>query len=1123
MVLPFYFLNKAFFVFLQSIFEHSMKHFIFLCSFVIFACACSTKEDTLFEELPASETGIDFVNRSLEKKEFNIFNYRNFYNGGGVAIGDVNNDGLSDLFVTSNFEDNKLYLNKGGMTFEDITVKAGIVGKKFWSTGVTFADVNGDGLMDIYVCNSGSRDARGNQLFINQGIKGDIPSYKEMAKEAGLADGGLSTHAAFFDYDRDGDLDMYLLNNSFTPIDKLGYTNLRDVRDNLGGDKLFRNDSPDGKGIKFTDVSEKAGIYGSLIGFGLGITVGDVNNDNWPDIYISNDFYERDYLYINQHDGTFKEDLENQMPHISLSSMGADIADINDDGNLDIFVTDMLPGDDRRLKTTSIFEGYNLVDLKLKRGFWHQYMRNNLQLNNGDGTFSEVGQLAGVHATDWSWGALIFDMDNDGQKDIFVANGIAKDLTDQDFVDFLGDRNTMQQMLNGKKFDYKEFTDKISSVPIPNYAYKNEGDLKFSNQAKSWGLEGPGFSNGSAYGDLDNDGDLDLVVNNVNAPLSVYKNKTNEKLKNHYLTIHLKGTGRNLNGIGAKVTLFQQGKIKVLQQMPNRGFQSSSDHQMVFGLGQNSQVDSLQVIWPDDNMQVLKSVKVDQVLTLDYAKASGKFVFAPLVTKPLFADVTSKTLAYTHQESLFNDWDRDVLLKQKFSTQGPAMAVGDVNGDGLDDVYLGGGAGQKKQLFVQQASGQFKESVQADFNFDQTTENTDAIFFDADGDKDLDLFVVTGSNEFEINAPELHDLLYLNDGKGNFKRDLRFPTIFENGSCVTAADMDHDGDLDLFVGSRMVSTKYGLSPSSNLYINDGTGGFKNYSKRFMPEIGELGMVTDAEWADVNKDGYADLVVAQDWGGIVVFKNERGRKLVKQEMVPGSEGLWGCLKPADIDGDGDMDFIAGNFGLNSKIKASVEFPATLSVCDFDKNGTVEQLISCVTEDGNIYPMVLKGELQRATPAIKQKFIKYKDYANKSVDELYSDEQRVGMVLRQITTTESAFLINDGKGNLTLQALPYQAQFSPIRSIEVGDFDHDGQDDILLAGNFFDSLPEWGRFDANYGLMLKGLGKGKFTVKTSQKTGFKTMGQVRKMAIAKGKGGNFVVLAKNNDKAQVFQVK
>ena len=1099
-----------------------MIKFFSLLAVGLFLGACSSNENTLFEELPASETGIDFVNRSLEKKEFNIFNYRNFYNGGGVAIGDVNNDGLSDIFVTSNFEDNKLYLNKGSMKFEDITVKAGIVGKKFWSTGVTFADVNGDGLMDIYVCNSGSRDQRGNQLYINQGIKGGIPSYKDMAKSAGLSDGGFSTHAAFFDYDRDGDLDMYLLNNSFTPIDKLGYTNLREDRDNLGGDKLFRNDSGDGMDIHFTDVSTEAGIYGSLIGFGLGITIGDVNNDNWPDIYISNDFYERDYLYINQHNGTFKEDLEQEMPHISLSSMGADIADINNDGNLDIFVTDMLPGDDRRLKTTSVFEGYNLVELKKKRGFWNQYMRNNLQLNNGDGTFSEVGQLAGVHATDWSWGALIFDMDNDGQKDLFVANGIAKDLTDQDFVDFLGDRNTMQQMLNGKKFDYKEFTDKISSAPIPNYAYKNEGNLKFSNQAKAWGLSGPGFSNGSAYGDLDNDGDLDLVVNNVNAPLSVFKNKTNEQLKNNYLTVHVKGIGKNLNGIGARVTVYQQGSMQVLQQMPNRGFQSSSDHQMVFGLGQKATIDSVEVIWPDDQKQVIKGAKANGVLTVDYKNAHERFIYRSNNAKTLFTDVTKQTLAYTHTESAFNDYDRDVLLKQKLSTQGPAMAVGDVNKDGLDDIYLGGAAGQKKQLFIQQSNGTFKESFQKDFNLDQTTENTDAIFFDADNDTDLDLFVVTGSNEFDINAPELHDLFYLNDGKGNFTRDLRFPSIFENGSCARAADFDHDGDLDLFVGSRMLSGKYGLNPSSNLYVNDGTGGFKNQTKRFIADATEMGMVTDADWVDVNKDGYVDLVVAQDWGGIVVYMNDRGRKFGKATIIPGSEGLWGRIKAADIDGDGDMDFIAGNMGLNSKIKASVEFPATLHAGDFDKNGSIEQIISCVTEDGNTYPMVLKGELQRSTPTIKQKFIKYKDYANQPIEKLYSDEQREGATIKQIVTTESSFLINDGKGNFTRVSLPIEAQYSPIRGISVADFDQDGKMDILLAGNFFDSLPEWGNFDANYGLMLRGNGKGKYTVIRSKDSGFRTMGQVRNMGIIQSKRGKFVVLAKNNDKAQVFQV-
>lgn len=1101
-----------------------MKKILWAISCVGLLFSCAKTEDTLFESLPSSVTGIDFVNRSLERKDFNIFNYRNFYNGGGVAIGDVNNDGLSDIFVTSNFEDNKLYLNKGKMTFEDITVKAGIVGKKFWSTGATFADVNGDGLMDIYVCNSGSRDQRGNQLYINKGIKNGIPSYKEQAKEAGLEDGGFSTHAAFFDFDRDGDLDMYLLNNSFTPIDKLGYMNLRNERDKLGGDKLFRNDSPTTSEIKFTDVSAEAGVFGSLIGFGLGITIGDVNNDNWPDIYISNDFYERDYLYINQKNGTFKEDLENQMPHTSLSSMGADIADINNDENLDIFVTDMLPGDDRRLKTTSIFEGYNLVDLKLKQGFWHQYMRNNLQLNNGDGTFSEVGQLAGIHATDWSWGALIFDMDNDGLKDIFVANGIAKDLTDQDFVEFLGDRNTMQQMLSGKKFDAKEFIDKISSVPIPNYAFKNTGDLKFANQTKSWGLEGPGFSNGSAYGDLDNDGDLDLVVNNINAPLSVFKNKTNEKTKNHFLTVKLKGTAKNLNGIGAKVTVYQQGSSKLLQQMPNRGFQSSSDHQMVFGLGEKATIDSIKIIWPDDKLQVLKNQKADQMLTLDYTNANQLFKEIIRVKTPLFNDISANVLTYTHIESNFQDYDRDVLLKQKYSTQGPAMAVGDVNSDGLDDLYLGGSAGQAKQLFIQQKNGKFTESKQIDFGMDVTTENTDALFFDADKDNDLDLFIVTGSNEFEENAPELHDLLYINDGKGNFKRDVRFPSIFENGSCVAAADFDKDGDQDLFVGSRMISGKYGMNPSSNFYINDGTGEFKNQSRRFMAEINELGMVTDAEWSDIDKDGYIDLIVTQDWGQIVIFKNERGRKMTLASKIKDSEGLWNCIKPTDFDGDGDTDFIVGNIGDNSKLKVSPENPAFLHAKDFDNNGTIEQIISYLTEDGKTYPMVLKGELQRALPMIKRKYVKYTDYANQSITDMFTPEQMKDCVEKKITTTKTVFLINDGKGNFEMKALPIEAQFSRISAIETGDFDKDGILDILLAGNFYDVLPEWGRFDANYGLFLKGKGKGNFDVKKSSDSGFKTVGQVRKMYKLRGSANQeVVVLAKNNDKAQVFSFK
>ncbi len=1090
--------------------------------------SCDKKEDTLFETLSSSVTGIDFVNRSLDKREFNIFNYRNFYNGGGVAIGDVNNDGLPDIFVTSNFEENRLYLNKGDMAFEDVTLKAGITGKKFWSTGVTFADVNGDGLMDIYVCNSGSRDQRGNQLYLNQGIKDGLPTFLEKAEEFGITDGGFSTHAVFFDYDRDGDLDLYVLNNSFTPIGKLGYKNLRLQRDKLGGHKLFRNDMDPGASSKdgvpvchFTDVSEEAGIYGSLIGFGLGITIGDVNNDNWPDIYISNDFYERDYLYINQKDGTFSEELELQMPHISLSSMGADIADVNNDGNLDIFVTDMLPGDDRRLKTTSTFESYNLDEYKRKQGFWYQYMRNNLHLNNGDNTFSEIGQFADVHATDWSWGALIFDMDNDGLKDIFVANGIAKDLTDQDFVEFLGDNHTMQQMLEGKKFDYKEFVDKISSQPIPNYAFKNINGINFKNEVRAWGLEGPGFSNGAAYGDLDNDGDLDLVVNNVNAPLSIFRNKTSETLGASYLSVRLIGSQHNVNGIGTKVYVYSNGAQKLLQQMPNRGFQSSSDLKMVFGLGDIRQIDSLRVIWPDDRMQVLTQVKTNQTLTLSHRDADRMFVYKAPVHQNIFSDVTASLLSYLHTESSFVDYDRDVLLKQKLSTAGPAVAVGDVNGDGLDDIYLGGAAGQPKKLYIQKPNGKFVESVQKDFAFDITTENTDAIFFDADGDKDLDLFVVTGSNEFLPGSAELHDLLYLNDGKGNFTRQAGFPQILENGSCVTAADFDNDGDIDLFVGSRMISGKYGLDPQSNLYVNNGRGEFKNLTKRYIPRIQELGMVTDAEWADVDGDGYPDLVVAQDWGAVRVFKNNKGRELVLQDGIKDSEGLWTALKPVDIDQDGDIDFVAGNWGLNNKLKAGTAHPAILQVNDFDGNGSLEQIISCVTEDGKTYPMVLKAELQRAVPAIKKKYIKYKDYANKTVSELFGEENMKGTVEKRIVTTQTSFLINDGKGNFTIQALPVEAQFSVISAIETGDFDKDGVTDILLAGNFYDVLPEWGRFDACYGLMLKGKGKGKYVAMPPAQTGFRTSGQVRSMLkVRAGQGKELVVLARNNDHAQVF---
>ena len=1107
----------------------------------IWSCTSEhNQKEKLFDNLPASETGVDFINRSLDRKDFNIFNYRNFYNGGGVAIGDINNDGLPDLFLTSNFENNKLYLNKGGMKFEDVTQKAGIISKKFWSTGVTFADVNGDGLMDIYVCNSGSRDARGNQLYINQGIKKQnngpaLPVFVEKAKEYGLDDGGFSTHAAFFDYDRDGDLDMYLLNNSFTPMDRLAYANVRETRDKLGGDKLFRNE---GSGKKFTDVSAEAGIYGSLIGFGLGITIGDVNNDNWLDIYISNDFYERDYLYINQKNGTFKEDIENQMGHISLASMGADIADVNNDGNLDIFVTDMMPDDDYRLKTTTSFDSYELNQLKESRDFHHQDSRNMLHLNNGNGTFSEIGRMSGTSATDWSWGALLFDMDMDGKKDVFVANGILKDLTDQDYVAFLADNPDLQSMIEGtKKFDYKEYVNKMGSSPLPNYAFRNVGNgMKYENKAAEWGLGEPNFSNGSAYGDLDNDGDLDLVVNNNDSPVSIYKNLSVEKDQKNFLRVELHGYGQNPNAIGAKVYVYQGKETQYLQQMPNRGFQSSVDLTMVFGLGDTTgdkkpSADSLMVIWPDDKKQIIRQPKTNTTLQLAHKNANQVATFTSQITPAarLFTDVTGKAkLDYTHKENDFVDYNRDGLLKQMLSREGPALAVGDVNGDGLDDIFLGGAANMPRSLYLQQASGTFS-LTKAPFLLDAIyTEDVAATFFDADGDKDLDLYVATGSNEFE-DPTYLADRFYRNDGKGNFMWDKTMPRSLENNSCVVAADFDRDGDQDLFVGSRMVSGHYGQNPDQLLLVNDGKGNFRKATKELMPFSKEIGMVKDAVWADVDNDRYPDLVLVGDWMPITILKNKQGKgfERMDSEVLKNTGGWWNTIHAADLDKDGDLDFVLGNLGLNSRMIASANGPAHLYGNDFDRNGSYEQIITCYRPGPDGQPrecvMVQKPDLQKRIPSIKTKYIKHVDYAKAGFEDIFSAQQREGMTVKTVQTAETSILINDGQGNYTIEALPVQAQTSPIHAILTDDYNGDGKTDILLTGNFFDVLTELGRYDANYGLLLLGDGKMRFTGTKPEQTGFFVRGQVRHMLPIKGANGRqFVVLAKNNDLAQLFAV-
>lgn len=1118
-------LYKKFYGYIFMLIKSSKRLPLFHLSllFLLFvSCRQMPKEPALFTALQSDETGLQFSNKLTASSEFNMFRYMYFYNGAGVGAGDFNNDGQVDLFFSSNQSHNKLFLNTGNLKFKDVTAAANIPQDSSWSTGVSVTDINNDGLLDIYICKVGNFESlQGkNQFLICTGIdKNGVPQYADKAPEYGVDFSGFSTQAAFLDYDMDGDLDMFLLNHSVhqngTFAERKKFLGTFHP---LTGHRMFRND-----GNYFTDVTRETGINSSAIGYGLGIAVSDVNLDGYPDIYIGNDFHENDYLYINQKNGKFRDELNERIMHTSKFSMGVDIGDVNNDAYPEIITMDMLPSDPYILKRSLGEDEYHTFYMKIRYGYNHQYAKNALQWNRGNGNFSEIGMYAGISATDWSWAALWMDFDNDGLKDLFISNGIPKRLNDIDYVNYVSNED-LQQKIKSNAVSEKEMSviNNFPQIKLPNKFYRNKGNLSFEDLAASIKNDLPTYSNGSVYADFDNDGDLDVVVNNIDDDVLLYQNHSNDKGERPALTVRLKGAATNTCATGTKLILFAGNDIRTYEKFPVRGFQSSMETPLQAGLA-NTKLDSIFVIWPDNRFEKIQLGNNQKQITITYKKALPLFDYS-LLKKPVsdssfsVMDVTKKVnLQHHHEENPFNEFDREPLIPYMVSREGPALAVTDINHDGLDDIFIGSSKRNKSAIYIQEKTGRFHKSRQAHLDLDSTYEDVDACWVDLNNDKQIDLVIASGGNEYYGSDKHLSPRVYINDGRMEFKRkEDAFSNLFLTASCIASNDINGDGYADLFIGGRSVPWDFGEVPKSYLLLNDHKGGFHDVTETYSKELKQVGFVTSAKWADIEGDGDEDLVLSLEWDGICAFVNE-GDRLTKKYLTV-KKGWWNFVLPLDADDDGDMDFIAGNLGENSRLKVSEKEPVRLYYNDFDGNGKKEQVFTYYL-GGREIPFANKAELEKQMPFLKKKFLYAENFANASLFEIFSEKKLNKAGILSANYFSNAILINNGNYNFSIQSLPWQAQLSPYKDAALTDANGDNLPDVLLGGNFFENNIQMGRYDADLGTLLINKGGGKFMPELLN--GLSIKGQVRHIKPIQTPKGLAYVLARNNDSTIVIQ--